>query len=86
MSKQKILFEAGPMLDGSKTGVGYYVNHLVSSLNELYSDKIDLTGYYFNFLNRRSNTVPAGNSLKFIKIHLMPGKIISLCRRLGFQP
>jgi glycosyltransferase involved in cell wall biosynthesis len=86
MAKQKILFEAGPMLDSHKTGVGYYLSHLVNSLQTHYDDELELTGYYFNFLNRRGNKEPAKTSLKFHKISLFPGKIISVCRRLGFQP
>jgi glycosyltransferase involved in cell wall biosynthesis len=86
MPKQKILFEAGPMLDSQKTGVGYYVSHLADSLQTLYADKLELTGYYFNFLNRRENKIPAGSNIGFHKIWLVPGKLISLCRRLGFQP
>lgn len=86
MPKQKVLFEAGPMLDNRKTGVGYYVSHLANSLQSLYSDQLELTGYYFNFLNRRSNQVPLGSRLRFRKVWLMPGKVISACRRLGFQP
>ena len=86
MPKRNILFEAGPMLEKQKTGVGYYINHLVDSLQRLHGDEIKITGYYFNFLNRRKNLIPAGSQLIFHKIWLMPGKIISLCRRFGFQP
>jgi glycosyltransferase involved in cell wall biosynthesis len=86
MRKQKVLFEAGPMLDSQKTGVGYYVSHLATSLQTLYGERLELTGYYFNFLNRRGHKVPSGINLHFYKISLIPGKLISLCRRLGFQP
>jgi glycosyltransferase involved in cell wall biosynthesis len=86
MSKQRILFDASPMLDSQKTGVGYYVSHLVGSLQGRYADKLDLTGYYFNFLNRHRGKVPPDNSINFYKIWLVPGKLLSVCRRLGFQP
>ena len=74
------------MLDNQKTGVGYYVSHLMASLASAYSGQLDLTGYYFNFLNRHGDKVPAGSPLKFYKIWLVPGKFLALCRRLGFQP
>jgi glycosyltransferase involved in cell wall biosynthesis len=86
MAKDKILYEAGPMLDSHKTGVGYYVTHLASTLQALYSNEIELTGYYFNFLNKRETKFPVNKHLQFKKITFIPGKIISLCRRLGFQP
>lgn len=86
MPKQRVLFEASPMLDNQKTGVGYYVGHLMESLHSLSSDRFALTGYYFNFLNRHGSKTPAESNLRFYKIWLMPGKVLSICRRLGFQP
>jgi len=74
------------MLDSRRSGVGYYVDHLITSLQDAHKDELELTGYYFNFLNRRRHQLPAGTALRFYKIWLMPGKLISLCRRLGFQP
>lgn len=82
---KEVLFEAGPMLDPKKTGVGYYVDHLVSSLQSYNQTKINLTGYYFNFLNRHQKE-PKASTICFYKIWLVPGKILSACRRLGFQP
>jgi glycosyltransferase involved in cell wall biosynthesis len=86
MPKKKILFEAGPMLDSQKTGVGYYISHLISSLQNTNSNEIELLGYYFNFLDRREKDLTGYKDLSFKKISLVPGKIISLCRRLNFQP
>jgi glycosyltransferase involved in cell wall biosynthesis len=86
MPKQRVLFEAGPMLDNQKTGVGYYVSHLVASLQNTHADKLELSGYYFNFLNRRGNKIPDDSSIRFHKIMFMPGKLLSVCRRFGFQP
>ncbi len=74
------------MLDNQKTGVGYYVARLTESLQAAHADELELTGYYFNFLNRRGDKVPAGSRLKFHKIWLVPGKLLAVCRRLGFQP
>jgi glycosyltransferase involved in cell wall biosynthesis len=86
MSKLRVLFDAGPMLGSQKTGVGYYVSRLMTSLQETHSDNLQLTGYYFNFLNRHGNKTTADTGLRFRKIRFMPGKLLSACRRLGFQP
>jgi O-antigen biosynthesis alpha-1,3-mannosyltransferase len=74
------------MLDRKKTGVGYYISHLASSLQHNYRQELDLTGYYFNFLSRNKNDLDQYKTLKFHKISLIPGKILSVCRSLGFQP
>ena len=50
MAKLRVLFEAGPMVDKHKTGVGYFVDYLVQSLAK--TDSVDLTGYYFDFLGK----------------------------------
>lgn len=85
MPPQKVLFDASPMLDIQKTGVGYYVTNLMEAVQDLYGKELELTGYYFNFLNRH----PSKNKyegMNLYKIWLVPGKFISVCRRLGFQP
>lgn len=85
MPKLQVLFEAGPILDRQKSGVGYYVGRLADSLRTSYPKELELTGFYFNFLNR-TNEVPPDNVLNLHKVWLVPGKLLSLCRRLGFQP
>jgi glycosyltransferase involved in cell wall biosynthesis len=84
MKKPRVLFDAGPMLDARKSGVGYYVQSLVHSLEANYADQLELTGYYFNFLRRRQK-IPQDKASKFHEIWLIPGRILSVCRRLGFQ-
>lgn len=84
MSKRRVLFDAGAMLSNQKTGVGYYVSHLMTSLEQTHNADLQLTGYYFNFLNRHKDKVVG--RLRFHKIVLIPGKLLSACRRLGFQP
>jgi alpha-1,3-rhamnosyl/mannosyltransferase len=85
MPKKRVLFDAGPMLDDRKTGVGYYVSHLMTSLKHEHGDELALTGYYFNFLGRHGNKT-GGYTIPFRQIRLIPGKLLSVCRRLGFQP
>ena len=74
------------MADKKKTGVGYYVEQLVGSLADNHSNSLKLTGYYFDLLNRNGSIPNAPHTVRFRKIKLMPGKLISVCRRLGFQP
>jgi glycosyltransferase involved in cell wall biosynthesis len=84
--KAKILFEAGPMLDSKKTGVGYYVEGIVHSLAESYGEQVNLLGYYFNFLHRNPDKVRSDANVSYREIKFTPGKLLSLCRRLHFQP
>jgi len=86
MKKMRILFEAGPLVDSRKTGVGYYLNHMVSSLGTHHGPDLSLEGYYFDFLNRKRKRAPEFAGVRFRKIWFTPGKLLSLCRRLGFQP
>lgn len=74
------------MLDARKSGVGYYVGHLMTSLQAAYGDRLELTGYYFNFLNRHGDKAGGFKHLRLHNIRFVPGKLLSLCRRLGFQP
>ena len=86
MPKRRVLYDAGPMLDGRKSGVGYYVGHLITSLQAAYGDRLELTGYYFNFLGRHGDKTAGFRQLHLHNIRLVPGKLLSLSRRMGFQP
>lgn len=84
--RHDILFDASPMVDNNKTGVGFYVSHLIASLGAAPKTSVRLTGYYFDFMNRGHKVPPTVPNVRFRRITLVPGKILSLCRRLGFQP
>jgi alpha-1,3-rhamnosyl/mannosyltransferase len=86
MPKRHILFDAGPILDHRKSGVGHYVEYLVGSLADNFKDELQLTGYYFDFLDRHRKAPPMGSKWIGLKIRYIPGKLLALCRRLGFQP
>ncbi|MBA3758506.1 glycosyltransferase family 4 protein [Candidatus Saccharibacteria bacterium] len=88
MSKKPliILFDANS-LARKKSGVGYYVDLLIRSLSETGGDEIKLVGHYFNFLGKKNITdLPTGKNIRYVQSRVMPGKILSLCRKLGFQP
>lgn len=82
--KQRVVFEATPMVDTKKTGIGYYVDYLIRALAD--TDQLELEGYYFDFLGRNHKQSPTIPHTKFHKISLIPGKLLSLTRRLGWQP
>ena len=86
MLKPEILFDASPMVDSRKTGVGYYVDHLIKSIGHEFGARIKLTGYYFDFLGLNHKNPVKINGVSFKKIRFVPGKLLSLCRKLGFQP
>lgn len=83
VSKLKILFDAGPLVDNHKTGIGFYVERLISNLDKYYSSDLDIYGYYFSFIGRG----PAQESLsyKHVRFKFFPGKVLNVLRRLGFQ-
>lgn len=81
-----ILFDAGPMLDNGKTGVGYYVTNIIAAISNKYGNDITLDGYGFNFLGRHETVKYSQFSGSLKEIRFIPGKVLSLCRRLGFQP
>lgn len=81
----KVLIEVGPMVDQNKSGVGHYVESLVYSLADNNTGYL-MVGYYFNFWKLNKVNLPNIKNLHLHQIWLIPGKILSICRRFGFQP
>ena len=88
MKKLRILFDARPMVDNKKSGVGYYITNLVENLVQEYPDKLRLEGFYFNFLGRNKDNLKCNsfNSLSFVPTKIIPGKTISLLRKIKCRP
>lgn len=84
-NKIKVLFDANPMASGQKSGVGYYTSHLIEALSKNYPDDLELVGHYFNFLGRKSPSLPTAPNISYVESKLVPGKVLSITRRLGFQ-
>jgi alpha-1,3-rhamnosyl/mannosyltransferase len=83
MRPLRIVFDASPLLV-NKTGVAYYTERLVTTLAEQYPDKLELVGFYYNFLGRRDTShLPRRSNLRFTGVHLVPSKIIFQLRRWG---
>lgn len=87
MSRPKrILFDANPLVNGNKSGVGYYTYNLIQTLADEFPNDLELVGHYFNFLGRRGKVdLPQAPNISYVQSRLIPGKILSITRRLGFQ-
>ena len=88
MKKLRILFDARPIIDSRKSGIGYYVTHLVENLSQEYSEQLELQGFYFNFLGRNKNSKFTKNdpTISFKASKIIPGKLIPLLRKVKFSP
>ena len=82
----KILFDANPMINGSKSGVGYYTYYVIQALAQYYPDDVRLVGHYFNFLGKKKNlALPQAPNIRYVQSKLVPGKILSITRKFRFQ-
>ncbi len=80
-----VLFDAGPMVNGQKSGVGYYTYRLIDALARNFPDDIKLVGHYFNFLGRKHPQLPTHPNIRYKSSRLLPGKVLSILRRVGLQ-
>ncbi len=83
---KQLLIESSPAVDTTKSGVGYYTEALIKSIDDFWPRDIQIVGYYFNFLSRRAKKTPATKYVQFRAVRLVPGTVLSLCRKLNFQP
>lgn len=74
------------MVDIRKTGVGYYTHQLIASLAAQPDSPLEMTGYYYDFLSHNHKVPPPLPNVQYKQIRLIPGKLLSVCRRLQFQP
>jgi glycosyltransferase involved in cell wall biosynthesis len=81
----KILFDAGPLVNGQKSGVGHYTDRLVKALAVNYPNELTLVGHYFNFLDRKRPVLPRYNNVSYRVSRFLPGKALSILRRIGLQ-
>lgn len=82
--KLTVLFDAGPLVNGEKSGIGQYASRLIDTLAGANPD-ILLVGHYFNFLGRKQPILPRHPNLIYKESKIIPGKVLSVCRRFGFQ-
>lgn len=82
--KIKILFDAGPLVNGHRSGVGKTTEGLVLALANDYPDQVELVGHYFDFLGRKKAAgLPAAPNIRYRRTVLIPGKVFNMLRRLG---
>lgn len=82
--KIKILFDAGPLVNGNKTGVGRTTEGLVLALARKYPSEVELVGHYFDFLDQKDKThLPHAPNIRYRRTVLVPGKVLNMLRRLG---
>lgn len=85
-AKTKILFDAGPLVNGQKSGVGHYTAGLISALATAYPEELELVGHYFDFLGRKGQmALPEAPNIRYRRTRLFPGKLPSALRRLGLS-
>ncbi len=81
-----ILFDANPLVNGNKSGVGYYGYRLLDALATNYPDEIQIKAHYFNFLGRKQNLdLPTHPNIVYVQSRIVPGKVLNLVRKFGFQ-
>lgn len=86
MNKITVLFDAGPVANSDRSGIGYYVSYLIESLANNYPDEIKLVGHYYNFLGRNHpNKLPCAPNINYRVSRLIPGKLVNALRRKGFE-
>lgn len=85
MRPLRIIFDASPMLV-NRTGIAYYTEQLATSLAEQYPNEIELVGFYYNFLGRKSTKhFPRRKNLRYKGVNFLPGKIVYQLRRWGIE-
>jgi len=81
----KIVFDASPLLV-NKTGVAYYIERLVSQIAQKYPQDVELIGYYFNFLGKRSSAhFPLAPNIRYHGIYFLPSKVLYQLRRWNIE-
>lgn len=84
-NKLTILFDANPIANKNKTGIGIYSTELLRSLAEVGDESVHIYAYYFNFLGRKRIQMPAASNITYKKVVLYPGALVNLLRRLGIE-
>jgi len=81
-----ILFDANPIVNGNKSGIGYYGYRLLDALAENYPNDVIIRAHYFNFLGRKQNLdLPKHTNIVYVQSRIIPGKVLNLARKIGFQ-
>lgn len=80
----KILFDANPLVNAHKSGVGYYTYGVVQALADTFPEEVQLIGHYYNFLGRKAlPKLPTAGNITYHESRLIPGKAINALRKAG---
>lgn len=83
--KIKILFDAGPLVNGNRSGVGRTTEGLILALANSFPDEIELVGHYFDFMGHKQGIdLPKAPNIRYRRTVFVPGKVFNMLRRLGF--
>lgn len=81
----RIAFDASPMLV-NRTGIANYIEQLACALADTYPRDAQLTGFYYNFLGRRSAShLPTRPNLSYRPVTVIPSKVVYQLRRWGIE-
>lgn len=81
----KIAFDASPLLV-NKTGVAYYIERLATELARKYPNQVELVGFYYNFLGRKSaKHMPILPNIHYRPVKFIPSKIVYQLRRWNIE-
>lgn len=81
----RIAFDASPLLV-NKTGIAYYIERLTEQIAKQYAKEVELIGFYYNFLGRKSTKhFPSAPNLRYRPIRFIPSKVVYQLRRWGFS-
>ncbi len=79
------MIDVTPML-ANKTGIGYYIERLLSSLANVVPKDVEIVGFYYNFLGRRdASHLPQAKNISYAKLSLIPSKVVYQLRRWGIE-
>ncbi len=85
MRPLRIVFDASPLLV-NKTGVAYYTERLIMGLAAQYPEQVELIGFYYNFLGKRSIThFPQAPNIRYKAVRFIPSKVLYQLRRWGIE-
>jgi glycosyltransferase involved in cell wall biosynthesis len=81
----KIAFDASPLLV-NKTGVAFYIERLMTQLAERFPGDVELIGFYYNFLGKRSSShFPKAKNIRYRPVRIIPSKVVYQLRRFGIE-
>ena len=84
-SKKIILFDAGPLTNGAKSGIGYYTFGLIETLARRFPN-VHFVGHYYNFMFKKNEfDLPMADNISYVRTTIVPGKAINALRRLGIE-